>query len=106
MSELNRLRCQLRVVNIEYSALVRCKTGEATSARMAGLRTERRLLMALIALERQAAATERPLEHALPSALRSALHRKIGSHRSAYPFRVFIRPATGHSGGPSSGSVS
>ena len=49
MSELNRLRCQLRAVNIAYSALVRRKAGEATYARMAGLRNERRVLMALIA---------------------------------------------------------
>jgi len=79
MSELNRLRCQLRAINIQYSELVRRMTGEATYARMAGLRAERRVLMALIALERQAAATKRPLLHALPSPLRSALDRIIGS---------------------------
>ena len=50
MSELNRLRCQLRAVNIEYSALVRQRAGKATYARMAGLRNERRVLMALIAV--------------------------------------------------------
>jgi hypothetical protein len=50
MSELNRLRCQLRAVNIEYSALVRRKAGKATCARMTGLRNERRVLMALIAV--------------------------------------------------------
>ena len=86
MSELNRLRCRLRAINIEYSALVR-KTGEATYARMAGLRTERYVLMALIAVERQAAATERPLEHTLPSPPRSALPRKPESYTSAYPLR-------------------
>jgi hypothetical protein len=50
MSEFNRLRCQLRAVNIEYSALVRRKAGKATYARMAGLRNERRVLMARIAV--------------------------------------------------------
>jgi len=55
MSELNRLRCRLRAVNIEYSALVRRKVGEAAYARMRELRTERRMLMALIAVVRHAA---------------------------------------------------
>jgi|SoiMethySBSTD1v2_1073268.scaffolds.fasta_scaffold868364_1 hypothetical protein len=53
MSELNRLRCQLRAVNIEYSELVRRKRAEVTYGRMAGLRSERYLLMALIAAEWQ-----------------------------------------------------
>jgi hypothetical protein len=83
MSELNRLRCQLRAINIEYSALVRRKAAEARYARMAGLRTERRLLMSLIAVERQAAAAQRPLEHALAS----RLHREIGSYRGTYALR-------------------
>ena len=54
MSELNRLRCQLRALNIEYSELVRRKRAEVTYGRMAGLHTERCVLMALIAVERQA----------------------------------------------------
>jgi len=87
MSELDRLRCQLRAVNIEYSALVRRKTGQATYARMAGLHTKRYVLMALIAVERQAAAMQRPLEHTLTSPPRSALHRKPRSYASAYPLR-------------------
>ena len=87
MSELNWLRCQLRAVNMEYSALVRRKTGEAMYARMAVLRTERRVLLARIAVERQAAAMERPFEDALPGPLRSALQRKIGGYPSAYPLR-------------------
>ena len=53
MSELNRLRCQLRAVNIEYSELVRRKRAEVTYGRMVGLRSERYLLMALIAAELQ-----------------------------------------------------
>jgi hypothetical protein len=53
MSELNRLRCQLRAVNLEYSELVRHKRAEVTYGRMAGLRSERYLLMALIAAELQ-----------------------------------------------------
>jgi hypothetical protein len=62
MSELNRLRCRLRVLNIEYSALVRRKAGETSYARMAALRTERRALMALIAVERHTATMEWSLE--------------------------------------------
>jgi hypothetical protein len=87
MSKLNRLRCQLRAVNIEYSALVRRKTGEAEFARMVGLRTERRVLMARIAVERQAAAMGPPLEYALSTPLRSALHREVTSHPSTHPLR-------------------
>ena len=56
MSELNRLRCRLRAVNIEYSELVRCKRAEVTYGRMARLRSRRCVLMALIAVERQAGA--------------------------------------------------
>jgi len=56
MSELNRLRCQLRAVNIEYSELVRRKRAEVTYGRMARLHNQRCLLMALIAVERQAGA--------------------------------------------------
>ena len=63
MSELNRLRCQLRAVNVEYSVLLRRKTGEAAYARMAELRTERRMLMALIAVEREGAREPRPRLH-------------------------------------------
>jgi len=71
MTELNRLRCRLRAVNIEYSKLVRRKSAEVTYARMAGLRSERCLLMALIALERQAAA--RTVLWSMSSQARSAL---------------------------------
>jgi hypothetical protein len=53
MTELDRLRCCLRAVNIEYSALVRRKTEEAVDARMAELRTERKVFVALIAAEHQ-----------------------------------------------------
>jgi len=77
MSELNRLRCQLTAVNIQYSALVRRKTGETAYARMAELRIERRSLMALIAVERQAAAMERVVEHALSSPLLSIFNGKL-----------------------------
>ena len=73
MSELNRLRCRLRAVNIEYSALVRRKVGEAAYARMRELRTERRMLMALIAVVRHAAEMDRALECALSGPVRSAL---------------------------------
>ena len=73
MSELNRLRCRLRAVNIEYSALVRRKVGEAAYARMRELRTERRMLMALIAVVRHAAEMDRALEFALSGPVRSAL---------------------------------
>jgi hypothetical protein len=82
MSELDRLRCQLWAVNIEYSAVVRRKTGEAAYARMAELRAERHVLMVLIAVERQAAAMERALDPTLSSPLRSALHRKVASQPS------------------------
>lgn len=43
------LRTTLRGVNIEYSALVRCRAVENRFARMAQLRTERHALMARIA---------------------------------------------------------
>jgi hypothetical protein len=71
MSELNRLRCQLWAVNIEYSALVRSKKGDAAYAKMAELRAERCVLMALI-IERQALAMEHAAERDLSSRLRSA----------------------------------
>ena len=48
-NELCVLRTQLRELNIEYSALVRAMSGEASSARMAELRSRRQLLMARIA---------------------------------------------------------
>jgi len=85
MSELDRLRCQLRVVNIEYSAFVRQKKEEAVCARMAELRAERRVLMALIAVEREAAAMERAIEHTILIPLRSALHRKVASRPTHLP---------------------
>jgi hypothetical protein len=73
MSYLNRLRCYLRAVNIEYSTLVGRKAREATAnARMAELRAERHVLMALIAIERQAVEKENALEHALSTQLRVA----------------------------------
>jgi hypothetical protein len=43
------LRTKLRELNIEYSALVRSKTGERRFVRMGELTLERRGLMALIA---------------------------------------------------------
>jgi hypothetical protein len=51
--KLNRLRCQLRAVNIEYSSLVRGRGVEAAYARMAEIRAERHLLIRKIAKERQ-----------------------------------------------------
>jgi hypothetical protein len=42
------LRTKLRQVNVEYSALVRDKSGESRFVRMGELRTERRVLMALL----------------------------------------------------------
>jgi hypothetical protein len=88
MSELDRLRCQLRAVNIEYSAFVRRKIAEAAYARMAELRAERHVLMAIIAVERQAAAMERALDHTLSSTLRSALHREVASQPSTHVLPV------------------
>jgi hypothetical protein len=46
------LRTKLRELNIEYSALVRSKTGDDRFARMGKLRVERLGLMALIAEDR------------------------------------------------------
>ncbi len=46
------LRTKLRELNIEYSALVRSKTGEGRFVRMGELTVERRGLMALIAENR------------------------------------------------------
>jgi hypothetical protein len=51
-SEIAVLRTKLRALNIEYSALVRGRTGEDTCVRMEELRVERRALMALIAQQR------------------------------------------------------
>jgi hypothetical protein len=48
LHEIAVLRTKLRQVNIEYSALVRNKTGEVGFVRMGELRVERRALMALI----------------------------------------------------------
>ena len=47
------LRTKLRAVNIEFSTLVRGKTGEGRFARMEELRAQRRALMALIAEARR-----------------------------------------------------
>ena len=52
LSEIAVLHTKLRALNIEYSALVRSKTGEGRFVRMAELRVERRELMALIAEDR------------------------------------------------------
>jgi hypothetical protein len=49
LREIAVLRTKLRDVNIEYSALVRSKSGEDRFVRMGELRVERRALMALIA---------------------------------------------------------
>jgi len=46
------LRTKLRAVNIEFSTLVRGKTGDGRFARMEELRAERRALMVLIAEQR------------------------------------------------------
>jgi hypothetical protein len=62
MSKLDRLRCWLRAVNIEYSTLVRRKTEETALGRMAELCAERRALMVLIAAERQAGPLRVPRE--------------------------------------------
>src|SRR5262245_27361146 len=51
-SEIAVLRTKLRALNIEYSALVRGRTGEDTCVRMEELLVKRRALMALIALQR------------------------------------------------------
>jgi hypothetical protein len=79
MSNLGRLRCQLRAVNIEYSAFVRRKAEDAGYARMTELRAERYALMALIAAEGHAAAMELAPEHTGASLLRSPLHREGGA---------------------------
>src|SRR5438105_2469936 len=71
-SELNWLRCQLRTVNIEYSALVRRKTSEAVRARMADLRTGRHVLIALIA-------GRRPKSMERPSGARPLTNTALGS---------------------------
>lgn len=52
LREIAMLRTKLRELNIEYSALVRSKTGEGRFVRMQELRVERRGLMALIAEDR------------------------------------------------------
>jgi hypothetical protein len=46
--EASLLRTRLRQVNIEYSALVRDRTGKGRFVRMGELRAERRALMALL----------------------------------------------------------
>ena len=51
LGEIAMLRTKLRELNIEYSALVRSKTGEGGLVRMAKLRLERRGLMALISFQ-------------------------------------------------------
>jgi hypothetical protein len=47
--DASTLRTRLRQVNLEYSALVRQRSGEGRFVRMGELRAERRALMALIA---------------------------------------------------------
>ena len=46
--ERARLRTRLRQVNIEYSALVRDRSGDGRFARMTALRIERRSIMSLL----------------------------------------------------------
>jgi hypothetical protein len=48
-SEASTLRTRLRHVNLEYSALVRDRSGEGRFVRMDELKAERRALMALMA---------------------------------------------------------
>jgi hypothetical protein len=57
MTELGILRTRLRVVNMEYSALRKRRRCTGVLARMAALRAERQVLMALIAALTQAAPT-------------------------------------------------
>lgn len=52
LGEIVVLRTKLRVLNIEYSALVRSQTGKGRSVRLEELRVERRALMALMAEDR------------------------------------------------------
>jgi hypothetical protein len=47
--EISAIRTQLRDVNVEYSALVKDKSGEGRFMRMRELRAERAALMALLA---------------------------------------------------------
>jgi hypothetical protein len=47
--ELSILRTKLRDVNVEYSALVRAKSGEDRFVRMHELKAQRQALMALMA---------------------------------------------------------
>jgi hypothetical protein len=47
--EISAIRTQLRDVNVEYSALVKNKSGEARFKRMRELRAKRAALMALLA---------------------------------------------------------
>jgi hypothetical protein len=47
-SEMSAIRTRLRNVNVEYSALVKDKSGEGRYVRMSELRAERSELMALL----------------------------------------------------------
>jgi hypothetical protein len=47
--EISAIRTQLRDVNVEYSALVKDKSGEGRFMRMRELRAERATLMAMLA---------------------------------------------------------
>jgi hypothetical protein len=53
--ELSILRTKLRDVNVEYSALVRAKSGEDRFVRMHELKAQRQALMELMASLRRAA---------------------------------------------------
>jgi hypothetical protein len=57
------LRTRLRQVNVEYSALVRDRSGEHRFVRMSELKTERRVLMALLFGGRRRAAAPDQLRH-------------------------------------------
>jgi len=72
MSEIGRLRSQLRAVNMEYSALIRRKTGEGAYVKMAELRAERHILMSLIAAHTRGAPSERAPRHPLSIPLHTA----------------------------------
>jgi hypothetical protein len=76
MTELGILRTRLRAVNMEYSALRKRGRRTGVLARMAALRAERQVLMALIAAHTRSAPKERVPRHALSTRLRSVASRE------------------------------
>jgi hypothetical protein len=77
MTELGLLRTRLRAVNMQCSAVLKVRGWPGALRKMAELRAERQVLMALIAAHRRTAGKEPIRGHALSVPRRSAGSREV-----------------------------